>query len=57
MIEKEFADGKHGKCLDEVDTYFNEIIEKEIEGQYIFQVWAFVKIACSIIFTRSRVIL
>ena len=38
-IEKEFADGKHDECLDEIDTYFNEKIEKEIRGQCIFQVW------------------
>ena len=31
-IEKEFADGKHDECLDEIDTYFNERIEKEIKG-------------------------
>ena len=38
-IKKEFADGKHDECLDDIDTYFNERIEKEIKGQYIFQVW------------------
>ena len=38
-IEKALADGKHDECLDEIDTYFNERIEKEIRGQYIFQVW------------------
>ena len=37
-IEKKFADGKNDECLDEIDTYFNERIEKEIRGQYIFQV-------------------
>ena len=38
-IEKQFTDGKHEECLDEIDTHFNERIEKEIRGQYIFQVW------------------
>ena len=28
-IEKKFADGKHDECLDEIDTYFNERIERE----------------------------
>ena len=56
-IEKEFADGKQDGCLDEIDTYFNERIEKKIRGQYILKFGTFVEIACSIIFTRSRVIL
>ena len=38
-IEKEFADGKQDEYLHEIDTYFNERIEKEIRGQYISQVW------------------
>ena len=28
LIEKEFADGKLDECLDEMDIYFNERIEK-----------------------------
>ena len=32
-IDKEFADDKHDECLDEIDTYFNERIEKEIRGK------------------------
>ena len=35
---KGFANGKHDDCLDEIDTYFNERIEKKIRGLYIFQV-------------------
>ena len=37
-IDKDFADGKHNK-IEEIDTCFNEKFEKEIRGQYIFQVW------------------
>ena len=39
LIKKEFADGKHDESLDEINTYFNKRIEKEVRGLYIFQVW------------------
>lgn len=38
-IQKDFNDGKYDVFLDEIDTYFNERIKKEITGSYIFQTW------------------
>ena len=38
-IQKDFVDGKHDTCPDEINAYFNERIKKEIRGVYIFQTW------------------
>ena len=38
-IQNEFSDDKHDACLDEINTYFNEIIEKEIRVECIFLTW------------------
>ena len=39
LIQKDFVDGKHDTCPDEINAYFNERIKKEIRGVYIFQTW------------------
>ena len=37
-LKKEFADGRHADCFHEIDTYFSEIVSKEIREGCLFQV-------------------
>ena len=39
LIQNEFSDSKHDACIDEIDSYFNERIKKEIRVECIFLIW------------------
>ena len=38
-LPKKFTDGTHEECIGEIETYLSERINKELMGEYIFQVW------------------
>ena len=38
FFPKKFTDGRHDECIGEIETYLNERINKELKGEYIFQV-------------------
>ena len=36
---KKFTDGRHDKCIGEIETCVNECINRELKGEYNFHVW------------------